>query len=564
MPSSRLLVRVVSAAQAAARDAAAMAGGTPSATLMDRAGTGTAHLVLQHFNLPRGARVLVLTGAGNNGGDGWVVARELAALGADVHVCEVLAPKSRDAIDARERARREGGNRVRECALESAHAEAYAVVVDALLGTGATGAPRGAILDALQALRVQRERGAGVVAVDLPTGLDATSGDGQHAVPAQFTVTYGTVKRGHLISRGICGHVAVLDIGLGAHAALADDAPLLVDEAWVAEQVPVIHADAHKGTRGKLVIVGGGEGMSGAVILAARAALRSGAGMVKVLADARSLDAVRAAEPAALTGEWPESDAAVAADIAGWADAVAIGPGLGNSARTRALVERVLTGWRGPVLMDADALNVFAGSLDALARLLSGRAAVLTPHAAEFARLASVSVADVLAQRFEIGVAVARQLGAAVLLKGTPTVVFAPDGRQRLVSASGTPALATGGSGDVLSGIIGTLIVQLDDPTVAAACGAWVHGRAAELAQFAPATRLVGASGAPASSPGAPASASGAPASASGAPPSGARRDARGVALDDVVSALRDAWRLSAQPPAPPLLAELPAVEVAT
>ena len=562
MTESRLLVRVVTAAQAAARDAAAIAAGTPSAVLMERAGTATAHEIARRFG---GAtrRVLVMCGPGNNGGDGWVVARALAAGGAAVDVCQAVDARSPDAITARDRARADGARRIREISLDAAGAGDYDVVVDALLGTGSSGAPRGAIAQGAAVVAACRGDGARVAAVDLPTGLDATTGDATHALTADLTLTYGTVKRGHLVSRGVCGELLVLDIGLGAHAALRDDAPRLVDEPWVAARVPVIHANAHKGTRRKVVIVGGAEGMSGAVILAARAALRSGAGMVKVLADAASLDAVRRAEPAVLTGAWPEAPRDVDRDINGWADVVAVGPGLGRTPRSRDLVERLLTHWRGPVVLDADALNDFAGDVDALAALLDGRPAVLTPHPAEFGRLTGRPLADVLDRRFDIGGPVAARLRAAVLLKGTPTVVYSADGVTRHVSAAGTPVLATGGSGDLLTGITATLVAQMDDAAAAAACAAWVHGRAAELVQLGPSrpdapfnadldeplddgddrssVRLPGARPVP--------------------PP---RRDARGLTLDDVIAALPDAWRLTSAAPRAPVLAKLPAVEQRT
>ncbi len=379
-------------------------------------------------------------------------------------------------------------------------------------------------------------------------------------MPAHLTLTYGTVKRGQLVARGVCGAVVVLDIGLGEFAALPDDAPRLVDEPWVAEHVPVIHADAHKGTRRKVVIVGGADGMSGAVILAARAALRSGAGMVKVLADGSSLDAVRAAEPAALTAGWPESDADADRDVGDWADAVAIGPGLGNTARSRALVERLLGRWGGPVVVDADGLNVFDGDPERLAELFAGRSAVITPHPGEFARLTHTTIPEVLAQRFDIGRRLAARLGAAVLLKGTPTVVYAPDGTERLVSASGSPVLATGGSGDLLTGITVTLLAQTGQATTAAACAAWAHGRAAELAQFGRADDADDAFSADLDE-----------SIADDDDRSGvrrrtrmdtvARRDARGLTLDDVLAALPDAWRLRRDPPPSPVLVELPAVE---
>jgi ADP-dependent NAD(P)H-hydrate dehydratase / NAD(P)H-hydrate epimerase len=560
MTSPRLLVRVVTAAQASARDAAAIAAGTPSAQLMDRAGTGTAREIARRLGPLDHRRVLVLCGPGNNGGDGWVVARALAGTGVHVDVCEVVAARAEDARLARDRARHESDGRLHGCSLDEAGGREYAVVIDALLGTGSAGAPRGAVARALAVIAAQRARGARVVAVDLPTGLDATTGDAAYAVPAQLTITYGTVKRGHLMSRGVCGTVVVLDIGLGEHAALPDDAPRLVDEAWVADRVPVIHADAHKGSRRKIVIIGGAEGMSGAVILAARAALRSGAGMVKVLADGSSLQAVRAAEPAALTGGWPERPDTMDRDLGAWADAVAIGPGLGTTDRSRALVEQLLTRWRGPVVLDADALNVFDGDQERLAELLGQRRAIVTPHAGEFARLTTTTIAEVLAHRFDIGGRLATRLGAAVLLKGTPTVVYAPHGTERLVSASGSPVLATGGSGDLLTGITVTLLAQMEQAIDAAASAAWVHGRAAELAQFGGAAAAEDAyaadldesiddgddrSGVRRRLP-------------VGAHP---RRDARGITLDNVLAALPDAWRLRVVSPPAPVLVELPAVE---
>jgi NAD(P)H-hydrate epimerase len=261
--------------------------------------------------------------------------------------------------------------------------------------------------------------------------------------------------------------------------------------------------------------------MAGAAVLAARAAMRSGAGMVKVVVAPESLGPVQESEPGALAAAWPADDDGVERDVASWADAVVIGPGLGRGVASRELLERVLRKWTGPVLLDADAITLFEGRAGDLAALIGHRPALLTPHPVEFSRLASVAVDDVLAQRFDIGRPLAAMLDAAVLLKGVPTVVSAPDGR-RLVSATGTPALATGGSGDLLSGIAGTLLAQLGDPFEAGAIGAWVHGRAAE--------RVPSTGGDP----------------------------VRGIALDDVVAELRDAWTFDLRPARYPVLVELP------
>ncbi|MFN2564769.1 MAG: NAD(P)H-hydrate dehydratase [Gemmatimonadaceae bacterium] len=519
---------MTTAAQAAARDAAAIAAGVPSRALMQRAGAAAAaEIALRYpFHLESGA--LIFAGPGNNGGDAWVVARALAATGAVVRVVEPAEAKSPDAIAERALSLPIVGETARERALTSATPAHFAerLVIDGLLGTGATGAPREHLGQAVDDIARLRAGGAAVIAIDVPSGVDATTGRWEKSVVAELTLTFGTMKRGLLTARDRCGALAVLDIGLGAYAELDDGAPALVDARWVAAVVPRFSADAHKGTRKRVAVVGGAEGMAGAALLAARGAARSGVGMVKLVVAPASVPVVQEAEPAALAACWPGDDSAVQTDLGEWADVVAIGPGLGRDADARQLVERILRTWRGPVVVDADGLNVFAGDADALGRLLRGRPALLTPHPAEFARLAGGRVDDVLASRFDAAPGLAARCNATVLLKGVPTTVGSPDGRQ-LVSASGSPVLATAGSGDVLTGIAATLVAQIGDPLVAAAAAAWAHGRAAELAQGTP---------------------------------DAARRTPRGVTLDDVLCALPGVWQLDPPPPRYPVLLELPAV----
>lgn len=416
-----------------------------------------------------GGNVLVYTGPGNNGGDGWAVARSLATAGIRVTVREVVAPGSDDAMYERHSFRSAfpsgGSSPVRPDA-----------VVDALLGTGARGEPRGEIAAAISQLNRAGSAGTRIIALDVPSGLDATTGAGAQTVRADVTISFGSVKRGTLVNRGACGEIVVVDIGLGP---IPPELPLLVGAEWVAGKLPRIPADAHKGTRGKVAVVAGGPGMGGAAILAADAALRSGAGLVKVVTAESNIAAVHARLPEALTHVLTHVlDDAVAA-VNGWGDALLIGPGLGRGPHVREMVQAMLETWRGPTVLDADALNAFDGDLDRLARLLANRTAVITPHPAEMARLVGVQTDSVLEQRFDIGIDVARRLGATVLLKGTPTVVTDAGG-DRLVVAAGTPVLATGGSGDALGGIIATLLAQHCGPSAAAA-GAWIHGRAAEL-----------------------------------------------------------------------------------
>ena len=522
MFDSRSMIRVVTSAEAAARDRAAIDVGTPSRTLMQRAGAATASEIALRFGPRLRSGALVFAGPGNNGGDAWVIARALASAGVRVRVCEPVPAKTDDARAERDLAL-SWIERVDGTSDALASGDLYrgeAVVVDGLLGTGATGAPAGAIAAAVSGLRTMRARGSSIVAVDLPTGVDATTGAANRPAVAELTFTYGTLKRGHVLARAACGRIVVLDIGLGEHAALDDNAPVAVSGRWVATHVPRIPADAHKGTRKKLAIIGGGPGMTGAAILAARSAWRSGIGMVKLVAAADSLESIRVAEAQSLTAAWPEDATAVQREIAAWADVVALGPGLGGGRGARELVERVLADFAGAAVLDADALNAFAGDVQGLARVLDGRPSVLTPHPVEFARLTGRAVDDVLANRFEAAQTLARITRAVVLLKGQPTIVTAPDGA-RLVSASGTPLLAAAGSGDFLTGMVATLLAQIGDPATAAACAAWVHGRAAWLAQRG-------------------------------------QTSARGFTLDDALTALPRAWTVRQSPTRYPVLLELP------
>jgi NAD(P)H-hydrate epimerase len=400
-----------------------------------------------------------------------------------------------------------------------------AVVVDALLGTGFSGPPRGRIAQTIEAINQLRAAGAVVAALDLPSGLDATSGTHAECVVADLTLSFGGVKRGTLLARDCCGAIQVLDIGLesgkseeGRRKGEQLGLPLLIDDQWVRSRIPPIRYDAHKGTRKHLAIIGGAKGMPGAVVLGARGALRSGIGLVRALVVPENVSSIVGAVPSALISEWSSDQDQIEKKISNWADAIVIGPGLGTSRESRSVVEAILKHSRLPTLLDADALNLFDGDTKTLGVLLAGRKALITPHAAEYARLAGTDVKTVLANRFDIGVDLARALGATVLLKGSPTIVFAPDG-SRYVIARGTAALGTGGSGDLLDGIAGTILAQTTDATTAATCAAWVHGRAAELCAYV-----------------------------------------RGTTLEDVLYALPRAWNESEPSPELPVLAALPAV----
>ena len=510
-------VRVVSADESAQRDQAAIDSGTPSRTLMQRAGAGAARAITDKFGSLLSDGVQVFTGSGNNGGDGWVVAGALARAGYAVRVTEAGAAKTLDAVAERDAALEILSART---GAEKADAEAApGVVVDALLGTGFRGEPHGIVQESIARVNELRARGSSVASLDIPSGLDASTGAHGECVHADLTVSFGGIKRGTLLARDCCGEIVTIDIGLVAHGREADSRlPLLIDRAWVAATIPPLRYDSHKGQRKHLAIVGGAKGMGGAAVLAARASLRSGIGLVRAVVAQENTTALLLSTPSALVSAWSRDRSEVERDLGEWADALVVGPGMGKSSESREILELVLQVSQQPVVLDADALNLFENEVSSLRDHLRGRQALLTPHPAEFARLAGMDVKTVLAERFDVGSALAADLSATILLKGTPTVIFAPTG-ERLVSARGTAALGTGGSGDILAGIAGALLAQTGNAVSAGACAAWIHGKAAELCGYV-----------------------------------------RGTTLEDVLYALPRAWNENDPPVEPPVLTRLPAV----
>lgn len=476
---------------------------------MQRAGRGASIVILQKFASRLSEGAIVFCGPGNNGGDGWVVAGALASASVNVTVEEPVPAKTPDAIAEKESAQKGIGRSVAK--------RSGAIVIDALLGTGASGEPRGAIADAIRKINELRDSGATVIALDVPSGVDATTGGHQLAVRADLTITFGTVKRGHLLARDLCGEILAIDIGLEAPR-LEDTTHELIDEEWVRSRLPAIRYDDNKGKRGKLAIVAGGPGMPGAAILAGRAALRSGIGLLRMAVHESNIAAVANAIPFALLMPWCEDKAKIKSEIGDWADALILGPGMGTTSESRALIESVLGSSKKPALLDADALSVYAGDTRAVQWLLKGRRSLITPHPAELGRLLNIPTEDVLARRFEIGSETVLETGSTTLLKGTPTVVTAHTGKKYCI-ARGSAALATGGSGDILSGIAGALLAQSCDPESSACIAAWVHGRAAELCGYV-----------------------------------------RGVSLDDVLFALPRAWNEPEPALDAPVMARLPAV----
>lgn len=511
-------IPVIDAGQAADWDARVRRQAKiPSRVLMESAGRGVAQAIVREFGASPGlaAGVLVATGHGNNGGDGWVVARMLRANGIPVWAADAGGTRSPDCAANRALALAAGVELVNP----RGNWPEVALLVDALLGTGASGPLRGAIGALARRLTAL---GAPVAAVDGPTGLDLSSGAANDPVPATLTVTFGGLRRGHLLGREWCGKVVVVDIGFPA----PDPAwPLFVDDGLAAQWLPGFAVRMHKGDRGRVLVIGGDKGMAGAGLHAATCALEAGAGLVKLAAHEASVAAAQAAVPDVLTVSTalgPKLEPALL-DAIRWADAVILGPGLGRGAARSQLVRAVLESTDRPVVLDADALH--AGP-DVLRLGRSPR--VLTPHAGEF-RAAFPQFSKVLetdriaaAQSAASAAAPASAASLAVLLKGQPTIVAAARGSTYLIG-SGNPALATGGSGDLLAGFIGAFLARKMGPGEAAALGAQVLGRAADIAA--------------------------------------AQLTVRATRPADVIAALPELWRAWANvtPPSPPVLLELDA-----
>jgi ADP-dependent NAD(P)H-hydrate dehydratase / NAD(P)H-hydrate epimerase len=455
---------VLTAREMVAWDRLAMEGfDVAERVLVESAGRAAAAVVARLY--PDG-RVLCVSGAGNNGADGVVLARTLAAWGRDVSVVAV-GSRAPDAALAHGWPLPLAGAEGLGAALAGAD-----VVVDALLGTGARGAPRGAVEEAIRAIG-----GAGgpVVALDLPSGVDATTGGVEgEAVRAATTITFGAPKRGLLLfpGRTRAGRIVVVEIGLPP---LADADAWLVTHRWAREVLPAVAPDAHKGRTGTVAIVAGRHGMAGACVLAGWGTLRAGAGMARLCSAAGNREILQAALPEAL---FVERDAGVEAIVQGAAALVA-GPAMGTDAAAGALLGSLLEHGGLPAVLDADAITLVGADPSLLgaerSRLL------LTPHPGEMARLLGCSTADVTADPFAAAREAAERHGCAVLLKGAPSLVAAP-GLPLLVSVTGHSGLATGGNGDVLAGVAGAFLARGMPPREAAGAALWFAGRAAELA----------------------------------------------------------------------------------
>ncbi len=456
---------VLTAGEMIAAERAAFGSGIPAFALMTRAGEGLANAILAKRKT---GTILFLNGSGNNGGDGWVAAELLRRKGWQVKCCALKIPDDYSCAAAEAYGKWQG-----EVVEFPEDLSGFDVIVDALLGTGLVRPVEGRLAEWINAVN---QTSAIKVAVDISSGVSSDTGEVLGtAFAADLTVTFSQKKRGHLLMPGLelSGDVDVVDIGIDPVAATVFEN----DPGIWKDQIPHPGKGDYKQTRGHLLVIGGEAGMSGAARMAARAGLRSGAGLVTTLAPAAALSTYAEKQLAVMSAGYETTKEFSKIVNSEKFSAFVIGPGNGVGAKTRGRVLEVLATGK-PCVLDADALTSFEAKPEALFKALHDQA-VLTPHLGEFRRLwpgldpSHDSGADKITSTQDA----AKRAGAVILLKGPDTVMAHPGGKT-LVNIHASPDLATAGSGDVLAGIIGGFLAQKLKPLLAAGAGAWIHGEA--------------------------------------------------------------------------------------
>jgi ADP-dependent NAD(P)H-hydrate dehydratase / NAD(P)H-hydrate epimerase len=467
--------------------------GIPGIVLMENAARGAADFCREYMGDLQGLSAIIMAGRGNNGGDGLAMARIFHGWGARVRVF-LLGEKTKVSGDARinlDAATRMGIAITEikdEAGLNLLDLHGADLIVDAILGTGLNSDVRGLFKAAIE--RINRHRTT-VMAVDIPSGVDSDSGRvWGTAVRADFTATFGLPKAGLLLNPGenLAGRVKVIDIGLPPHImAEADPGKELIDASSLKGVIPVRNPDDHKGRFGHALLVAGSTGKTGAAALAAQSVVRSGAGLV-TLACPASLNPIletkvteAMTEPLAeeLPGFVSEQALERVLSLSVGKSVLAIGPGLGSREGATRLVQALVTRADVHLVIDADGLNALQGSVDLLKQAC--RDVVLTPHPGEMSRLTGLNTSEIAEDRLGIAARFSQEFGVIVVLKGRRSVVALPNGRLFL-NTSGGPHMASGGMGDVLTGMIAGLISQGVVPADATRLGVFAHGLAADRA----------------------------------------------------------------------------------
>ncbi|MBI4664811.1 MAG: NAD(P)H-hydrate dehydratase [Nitrospinae bacterium] len=489
------MIKVVTAAQMRDIDRRTIEEmGIPGVVLMENAGIAVVNAIREKIPDLRKTRVNIFCGKGNNGGDGFVVARHLFNLGAEPTVF-LVAEKEEIKGDARINLDSfiAIGGRVKEFTTEK-HIHNFklkffhtTVVVDALLGTGASSEPKGFYIQALEAMNGQ---GKLKVAVDIPSGVMADDGSipGAHFV-ADVTVTFGLPKPGLLITpaRNAVGQLVIADISIPSK--VVDESPCsgwLPEKEDIRKMLPRRPPDGHKGTFGHLLTACGSTGMGGAAALCGLSALRAGTGLVTAALPSNLLPSFELGAMEVIGLPLPETETGSISD--GGFDrfmaalegksAIAMGPGLTTHPSTASFVRRVVESAEIPMVLDADGLNCLAGHMDIIKR--RKHPTIITPHPGEMGRLTGQTAAQVQQDRLKAASALAMETGAIVALKGAGTVISTPDGAN-YINPTGNEGLASGGTGDVLTGLIGGLLAQGAEAWKAAVAGAYIHGLLADI-----------------------------------------------------------------------------------
>ena len=458
----------------------------PSLVLMERAALAVRDVVLERY--PQAQKILVICGSGNNGGDGYAAARLLNLAGRRADVLFVGSHDRRTEQTALQAQifERYGGRELPD----DTSLKGYDLILDALFGIGLKREVIGRYADVIGAVnRVDTP----VLAIDIPSGISADSGRIMGcAVRADLTVTMQYAKLGQMLFPGAwyCGEVLVSDVGITDERVEWEDEPVYaLEKEDLADLLPGRRPDANKGTYGKLLLIAGARNMAGAAVLAGGAALRGGCGLVKILSDEANREILQTALPEALFSPWQEDEEdAGSMDLSEhlkWADAVAIGPGLGQSDLSRRVLMTVLCEWKGPAVLDADALNLLA-MMNPEERKALSPLTVITPHPGEMSRLSvffkegSQSVDEIASDPVRAAKAGCEAFGCITVMKGARTVIA--DSQQVWLNLYGNDGMAAGGSGDVLTGIIGSLLAQGAEPADAAKAGVLLHALAGDAA----------------------------------------------------------------------------------
>lgn len=460
--------------------------GLPSVCLMENAGRGCAEAILEALERGGGSHVTVCCGGGNNGGDGYVIARCLANAGVEVGILSTVqgAGLKGDAAVMR--------GVVEKMGLEITDLDDEAdlpdlretdLIVDALLGTGAAGAPHGVTQRLIAAIS---DGQVPVWSVDLPSGVNADTGEVAGVViQAEQTLTMAAPKRGLLLppGRDFAGELTVVDIGYDVESLLEGEPWARADEHELAALIPPRAPSGHKGDFGKVLLLAGSPGMAGAALLCSRAVLRCGAGLARLASDEETIRQIAGHMPEVMTLPLPAESGKKRLErllkALEWADVLALGPGLGRAEETRSLVRDLVLQSPVPVILDADGLDAFRGRLELLAEVQSDLC--LTPHAAEFDRLTGGDPQASAFQRTLKAQELAAQHEITIVLKGAPTVILSSAG-DVLLNRTGNDALATGGAGDVLTGMIAGLAAQGLELDQAAMLACDLHGLCGDLA----------------------------------------------------------------------------------